>query len=147
MCFFCFAQVVDLLRQRSRPYLFSNAVAPAIIGAFCSCGLSARLYKEVQPPPLLVRFVRTCHSSWSSFPSDTLACRMLAYFYWMVLATPFQMRFVRTCRCSWSSFPLDALAYHMCQRVYIRWWRQRRNFRNGQLNFFVKTCACEVFTT
>jgi glycine C-acetyltransferase len=27
------AQIVDLLRQRSRPYLFSNTVAPAIVGA------------------------------------------------------------------------------------------------------------------
>ena len=26
-------QIVDLLRQRSRPYLFSNSVAPAIVGA------------------------------------------------------------------------------------------------------------------
>jgi glycine C-acetyltransferase len=26
-------QIVDLLRQRSRPYLFSNTVAPAIVGA------------------------------------------------------------------------------------------------------------------
>jgi len=25
--------VIELLRQRSRPYLFSNAVAPAIVGA------------------------------------------------------------------------------------------------------------------
>jgi glycine C-acetyltransferase len=27
------AEIVDLLRQRSRPYLFSNSVAPAIVGA------------------------------------------------------------------------------------------------------------------
>ena len=27
------AEVVDLLRQRSRPYLFSNSVAPAVVGA------------------------------------------------------------------------------------------------------------------
>ena len=27
------AQIVDLLRQRSRPYLFSNSVAPAVVGA------------------------------------------------------------------------------------------------------------------
>jgi glycine C-acetyltransferase len=27
------AEVVELLRQRSRPYLFSNSVAPAIVGA------------------------------------------------------------------------------------------------------------------
>ena len=26
-------EIIDLLRQRSRPYLFSNSVAPAIIGA------------------------------------------------------------------------------------------------------------------
>src|SRR5580704_8362595 len=26
-------EIVDLLRQRSRPYLFSNSVAPAIVGA------------------------------------------------------------------------------------------------------------------
>ena len=26
-------EIVDLLRQRSRPYLFSNTVAPAIVGA------------------------------------------------------------------------------------------------------------------
>ncbi len=27
------AEIVDLLRQRSRPYLFSNSLAPAIVGA------------------------------------------------------------------------------------------------------------------
>ena len=27
------AEIVDLLRQRSRPYLFSNSVAPAVVGA------------------------------------------------------------------------------------------------------------------
>jgi glycine C-acetyltransferase len=26
-------EIIDLLRQRSRPYLFSNSVAPAVIGA------------------------------------------------------------------------------------------------------------------
>lgn len=26
-------EIIDMLRQRSRPYLFSNSVAPAIIGA------------------------------------------------------------------------------------------------------------------
>ena len=26
-------EIIDLLRQRSRPYLFSNSVAPAIVGA------------------------------------------------------------------------------------------------------------------
>jgi glycine C-acetyltransferase len=26
-------EIIDLLRQRSRPYLFSNALAPAIVGA------------------------------------------------------------------------------------------------------------------
>lgn len=30
-------EVVDLLRQRSRPYLFSNTVAPAIVGASIAC--------------------------------------------------------------------------------------------------------------
>ena len=25
--------IIDMLRQRSRPYLFSNSVAPAIVGA------------------------------------------------------------------------------------------------------------------
>src|SRR4029077_10815868 len=27
------AEIIDLLRQRSRPYLFSNSVAPAVVGA------------------------------------------------------------------------------------------------------------------
>ncbi len=26
-------EIVDMLRQRSRPYLFSNTLAPAIVGA------------------------------------------------------------------------------------------------------------------
>lgn len=26
------APIVDILRQRSRPYLFSNAVAPSVVG-------------------------------------------------------------------------------------------------------------------
>ena len=26
-------EIIDMLRQRSRPYLFSNTVAPAIVGA------------------------------------------------------------------------------------------------------------------
>lgn len=26
-------EIIDMLRQRSRPYLFSNSVAPAIVGA------------------------------------------------------------------------------------------------------------------
>jgi glycine C-acetyltransferase len=26
-------EVIELLRQRSRPYLFSNSLAPAIVGA------------------------------------------------------------------------------------------------------------------
>jgi len=30
-------EIVDLLRQRSRPYLFSNTVAPAIVGASIAC--------------------------------------------------------------------------------------------------------------
>ena len=30
-------EVVDLLRQRSRPYLFSNTLAPAIVGASIAC--------------------------------------------------------------------------------------------------------------
>ncbi len=30
-------EIVDLLRQRSRPYLFSNTVAPAIVGASLEC--------------------------------------------------------------------------------------------------------------
>jgi glycine C-acetyltransferase len=30
-------EVVDLLRQRSRPYLFSNTVAPAVVGASIKC--------------------------------------------------------------------------------------------------------------
>ncbi len=29
-------EIVELLRQRSRPYLFSNTVAPAIVGASLS---------------------------------------------------------------------------------------------------------------
>ena len=35
-------EIIDLLRQRSRPYLFSNTVAPAIVGATQACldGLS-----------------------------------------------------------------------------------------------------------
>jgi len=31
------AEIVELLRQRSRPYLFSNTVAPAIVGATLAC--------------------------------------------------------------------------------------------------------------
>ncbi len=31
------AEIVELLRQRSRPYLFSNTVAPAIVGATIAC--------------------------------------------------------------------------------------------------------------
>lgn len=31
------AHVVDMLRQRSRPYLFSNTLAPAIVGASIAC--------------------------------------------------------------------------------------------------------------
>jgi len=31
------AEVIELLRQRSRPYLFSNTVAPAIVGATIAC--------------------------------------------------------------------------------------------------------------
>jgi len=30
-------EVVALLRQRARPYLFSNAVAPAVVGASMAC--------------------------------------------------------------------------------------------------------------
>ncbi len=30
-------EIVELLRQRSRPYLFSNTVAPAIVAATCEC--------------------------------------------------------------------------------------------------------------
>ena len=31
------ASIVDLLRQRSRPYLFSNALPPAVVGASIAC--------------------------------------------------------------------------------------------------------------
>jgi glycine C-acetyltransferase len=31
------AEIIELLRQRSRPYLFSNTVAPAIVGATLAC--------------------------------------------------------------------------------------------------------------
>jgi len=30
-------EIIDLLRQRSRPYLFSNSVAPTIVGASIKC--------------------------------------------------------------------------------------------------------------
>ena len=30
-------EVIELLRQRSRPYLFSNTIAPAIVGATIAC--------------------------------------------------------------------------------------------------------------
>jgi len=30
-------EIIDLLRQRSRPYLFSNTLAPAIVGATIAC--------------------------------------------------------------------------------------------------------------
>ena len=30
-------EIIDLLRQRSRPYLFSNSLAPAIAGAAWNC--------------------------------------------------------------------------------------------------------------
>ena len=30
-------EIIELLRQRSRPYLFSNTVAPAIVGATLAC--------------------------------------------------------------------------------------------------------------
>jgi hypothetical protein len=39
------AEIVELLRQRSRPYLFSNSVAPPIVAASlpCStCSMEAR---------------------------------------------------------------------------------------------------------
>jgi glycine C-acetyltransferase len=31
------SEIIELLRQRSRPYLFSNTVAPAIVGATIAC--------------------------------------------------------------------------------------------------------------
>ena len=30
-------EVIDVLRQRSRPYLFSNTLAPAVVGATIAC--------------------------------------------------------------------------------------------------------------
>ena len=40
-------EVVDLLRQRSRPYLFSNSVAPAVVAA----AATPALVMAVEPPP------------------------------------------------------------------------------------------------
>ncbi len=45
-------EIVDLLRQRSRPYLFSNTVAPAIVGSSIACldllSENSDLVKELQ---------------------------------------------------------------------------------------------------
>ena len=41
-------EIVDLLRQRSRPYLFSNTVAPAIAGASIAVARSARGSTELR---------------------------------------------------------------------------------------------------
>ena len=30
-------EIIDMLRQRSRPYLFSNSLAPSIVGASLGC--------------------------------------------------------------------------------------------------------------
>ena len=48
-------EVVDLLRQRSRPYLFSNSVAPAVVaGSLAALDLvsgSARRARRCAPTP------------------------------------------------------------------------------------------------
>lgn len=36
-------ELVDLLRQRSRPYLFSNSLAPAVVGAASKVSLHRAL--------------------------------------------------------------------------------------------------------
>ena len=35
-------EIIDMLRQRSRPYLFSNSVAPAIVGASWKCSACSK---------------------------------------------------------------------------------------------------------
>ena len=75
-------EVIDMLRQRSRPYLFSNSVAPAIVGAslemFKMLGESDELHSRLMDN---VEYFRTkmLEAGFDIKPTQSAICAVMLY--------------------------------------------------------------------
>jgi len=75
-------EIIDLLRQRSRPYLFSNSLAPAIIGAslevFRMLGESNELHDRLVENVSYFRD-KMMRSGFDSKPTQSAICAVMLY--------------------------------------------------------------------
>ncbi|MDE6243457.1 MAG: aminotransferase class I/II-fold pyridoxal phosphate-dependent enzyme, partial [Muribaculaceae bacterium] len=75
-------EIIDMLRQRSRPYLFSNSVAPAIVGAsiemFRKLGESNKLHDKLMEN---VEYFRTkmLEAGFDIKPTQSAICAVMLY--------------------------------------------------------------------